>query len=190
LHLAITQNITLDGVIEATGGWFSPAGQDAPDVSDIEEELRDQMGREDGLLLGRSTFEEFRGYWPKQTDDATGITDHLNNVQKYVATTTLESPEWDRTTLLRGPLLEEVEALREMPGNDLGVTGSISVVHQLIEARLVDEYRLFVYPVVLGRGKRLFVEGADVPKLRLVEAKPFRSGIVLLKYRPVIASAG
>lgn len=82
-----------------------------------------------------------------------------------------------------GALGDEVEALKGRPGNELGVTGSISVVRELIEARLVDEYRLFLYPVVLGRGKRLFVEGVDVPKLRLIDAKPFRSGVVLLEYR-------
>ncbi len=186
MQLVVTENITLDGVIEATGGWFSPAGdEEALDVSDIEGELREQMKREDGLLLGRATFEQFRGYWPKQTDDTTGITDHLNTIHKYVFSTTLESPEWQNTTLLRGPLRDEVEALRSRPGNDLGVTGSISVVRQLMEARLVDEYRLFLYPIVIGHGKRLFVEGADVPKLRLIDVKPFRSGIVLLAYRPV-----
>ena len=86
--------------------------------------------------------------------------------------------------MLRGPLADDVEALKGRPGNDLDVTGSISVVRQLIDARLVDEYRLFVYPVVLGRGKRLFADGVDVPPLRLIEAKPFRSGVVLLTYRP------
>jgi dihydrofolate reductase len=185
MQLVVTQNITLDGVIEATGGWFSPAGEEeAVDVADIEDQLREQMKREDGLLLGRATFEQFRGYWPKQTEDTTGITDHLNRVHKYVFSTTLASPEWENTTVLRGPLRDEVETLRRRPGGDLGVTGSISVVRQLIDARLVDEYRLFVYPVVLGRGERLFAEGVDVPKLRLVGAKPFRSGIVLLTYRP------
>jgi len=88
------------------------------------------------------------------------------------------------TTVLRGTLRDQVERLKRRPGNDLGLTGSISVVRQLIEARLVDEYRLFTYPAVEGRGKRLFVDGADLPKLKLIEAKPFRSGIVLLTHRP------
>jgi dihydrofolate reductase len=185
MRLVVTENITLDGVIEATGGWFSPAGDEgAVDVSDIEAELREQMKREDGLLLGRKTFDLFRGYWPAQTDDTTGITDHLNTVQKYVVSTTLESPEWQNTTVVRGSLRDEVERLKRKPGNELGVTGSISVVHQLVEADLVDEYCLFVYPVVLGRGKRLFPDGVSVPKLALIEAKPFRSGVVLLTYRP------
>jgi dihydrofolate reductase len=186
MQLAVTENITLDGVIEATGGWFSPAGdKSGVDVSDIEAELREQMQREDGLLLGRATFEQFQGYWPAQTDDRTGITDHLNKVHKYVISTKLESPAWQNTTVLRGSLRDEVDALKARPGNDLGVTGSISVVRQLIEAGLVDEYRLFVYPVVLGRGKRLFADGVNVPNLALIEAKPFRSGVVLLRYRPI-----
>jgi dihydrofolate reductase len=134
--------------------------------------------------LGRVTFEEFRGYWPHQTDDTTGITDHLNAIHKYVLSSTLTEPGWENTTILRGPLEEQVAALKREPGNEIGVTGSISVVHSLVAANLVDEYRLFVYPVVLGRGVRLFEAATGVPKLELVEARPFRSGIVLLTYRP------
>jgi dihydrofolate reductase len=183
MHLVLTENITLDGVVDGSGGWFGPAGDDPADQSDVEAELRRHMARQDGLLLGRVTFEEFRSYWPAQTDDATGITDHLNRVRKYVVSTSLDDPGWDPTTVLRGPLVDEVRALREAPGGELGVTGSIAVAHQLIEAGLVDEYRLFVYPVVIGSGRRLFVEGIDRLDLRLDRATTFRSGITLLVYR-------
>jgi dihydrofolate reductase len=183
MHVVLTENITLDGVVDGSGGWFAPAGDEQVDASDVEAEVRRHMDRQDGLLLGRVTFEEFRSYWPAQTDDRTGITDHLNRVHKYVASTTLDDPGWEGTTVLRGPLVDEVRALREAPGGELGVTGSITVVHQLIEAGLVDEYRLFVYPVVMGTGRRLFVEGADRLDLRLERATTFRSGITLLVYR-------
>ncbi len=149
MRLTVTQNITLDGVIDATEGWFSPEGEE--DTTDIEATLREQMQQEDGLLFGRRTFEDMRGYWPNQTDDETGITDHLNRVPKYVMSSSLQDPEWENTTVLRGPLEDEVRALKAEPGQNLGITGSISVVHDLIGAGLVDEYRLFVYPVVLGQ---------------------------------------
>jgi dihydrofolate reductase len=115
---------------------------------------------------------------------STGIREHLNSVVKYVVSSTLEDPEWENSSILRGPIEEDVRALKEAPGREIGVTGSISVVRSLIAAGLVDEYRLFVYPVVLGRGARLFADATGVPKLRLVDATPFRSGIVLMSYRP------
>jgi dihydrofolate reductase len=184
LELVVTENITLDGVIDATEGWFDPAGDEGVDNSDVIEALQRQMEAQDALLLGRVTFESLRGYWPRQVDDQTGVAEHLNSVAKYVVSSTLEDPEWENTTVLRGPLEEEVRALKEAPGQEVGVTGSISVVRSLIAAGLVDEYRLFVYPVVLGRGERLFADATSVPKLRLIEATPFRSGIVLMSYRP------
>ena len=130
------------------------------------------------------TFEQFRGYWPQLTDDTTGIADYLNNVSKYVVSNTLQEPEWERTTVLRAGLVDEIQALKSMPGRDIVTTGSMTVVHDLIAAGLVDEYRLFVYPVVLGRGQRLFTDATAVPRLNLVETQPSRSGIVLLCYRP------
>jgi dihydrofolate reductase len=182
--LVVTQNITLDGVIEATG-WFDPAGEeDSVDTSDIEATIRREMEEQDALLLGRKTFEDMRGYWPRQTEDTTGITDHLNEVSKYVMSSTLRDPEWKNTTVLQGSLEDEVRALKAAPGKSIGITGSISVVRDLIPTGLVDEYRLYLYPVVLGRGKRLFADVTGVPRLRLVDATPFRSGIVLLSYRP------
>ena len=184
MELVVTENMTLDGVIDATEGWFEPAGDEEVDESDVLEALQRQMKVEDALLLGRMTFESFRAYWPRQLDDQTGVTKHLDSVSKYVVSSTLEDPGWENTTILRGPLEDEARALKEAPGKEIGVTGSISVVRSLIAAGLVDEYRLFVYPVVLGRGKRLFADATGVPKLRLVEATPFRSGIVLMRYRP------
>lgn len=185
MKLVITENITLDGVIDASEGWFSPeGGQGDVDTSDVAAVTRQHTEQERALLIGRVTFEEFRGYWPLQTGDTTGITDHLNQVPKYVVSTTLQEPGWQNTTVLRGDLGGEVRALKDAPGDDLGVTGSITLVHHLIAARLVDEYRLFVYPIVIGRGRRLFAAGGDPRHLRLVETTAFRSGVVLLTYRP------
>jgi dihydrofolate reductase len=184
-RLVVTENITLDGVIDAADGWFAPAGDDGDvDNSDSEAVLREQIAAEDALLLGRKTFEEFRGFWPRQTDDTTGITAHLNRVSKYVVSSTLEDPQWENSTVLRGDLTEEVRALKARPGKEIGVTGSVTLVRALIAAGLVDEYRLFVYPGVLGRGRRLFHDATTVPRLRLTKATPLRSGVVLLAYQP------
>jgi dihydrofolate reductase len=182
--LAITQNITVDGSIEMLGDWFNPQGQADVDNSDLLEELHRQDREADGLLLGRQTFEDLRGYWPNQSNDATGITEYLNRVHKYVVSSTISDPEWQNSTILSGDIIEEVRSLKEQPGKDIVVTGSITLCHALIEAGLVDEYRLFAYPVVQGRGRRLFPDGFEVPTLRLLDAKSFRSGITYSRYAP------
>jgi dihydrofolate reductase len=180
--LAITQNITVDGSIEMLGNWFDPQGQADVDSSDLLEELHRQDATADGFLTGRKTFEDLRGYWPKQSDDGTGITDYLNRVHKYVVSSTLADPEWQNSTVLSGDPITEVRALKEQPGQDIVVTGSITLCHALIVAGLVDEYRLFVYPVVQGGGRRLFPDGFELPRLRLLEAKAFGSGITYSRY--------
>src|SRR4051794_14300571 len=164
------------------GDWFDPQGQGGVDTGDVLAEVHRQDSRADGFLVGRRTFEDLRGYWPAQTDDATGITDYLNRVQKYVVSSSMTDPQWQNSTVLSGDPVTEVRSLKEQPGQDIVVTGSITLCHTLIEAGLVDEYRLFVYPVVQGRGRRLFPEGFDCPELRLLEAKSFRSGITHSRY--------
>jgi dihydrofolate reductase len=180
--LAITQNITLDGSIEMLSDWYDPQGQADVDSSDVLDELKRQTALSDALLLGRQTFEDFRGYWPRQTDDATGISESLDRQQKYVVSSTMSDPAWQNSTILSGEPVAEVRALKQRPGRDIVVTGSITLCHALIEAGLVDEYRLFVYPVVQGRGRRLFPDGLEDLKLRLVEAKAFRGGITYSCY--------
>jgi dihydrofolate reductase len=180
--LVITQNVTVDGSIEMLGDWFDPQGQGDVDNSDLLAELHRQDSTADGFLTGRRTFEDMRGYWPKQDDDATGVTAYLNQVQKYVVSSTLTDPQWQNSAILAGDPVAEVRALKERPGQDIVVTGSITLCHALIRAGLVDEYRLFVYPVVQGRGRRLFPDGYELPRLRLLEAKSFRSGITYSRY--------
>jgi dihydrofolate reductase len=184
--LVVTENITLDDVIDASEGWFSVADDAEVDQSDLTAALREQSDAADAVLFGRVTFEQMRGYWPNQTDDTTGVTDYLNRVSKYVVSGTLTDPAWEHTTVLPGDgFQDELRALKSKPGKDIVTTGSITLVHALIAAGLVDEYRLFLYPVVLGHGTRLFPEGIRIPSLRPVETRPFHSGVVLLRYRPV-----
>jgi len=178
--LVVTQNITLDGSIEMLGDWFDPEGQS--DQADLLEELHRQDESADGFLVGRQTFTDLRGYWPTRTDDRTGVTDYLNRVQKYVVSSSLSDAEWEPTTILSGDPVAEVGALKQTSGKDIVCTGSIRLTHTLIGAGLVDEYRLFVHPVVQGRGRRLFPSGYEASALRLLEVRAFRSGIALQRY--------
>jgi dihydrofolate reductase len=176
--LVITENMTLDGSVEMLDDWFDPQLKD----DDLLEESHRQDVEADALLLGRQTFEDFRRYWPEQTDDHTGITDYLNQVEKYVVSSTIEDPGWANSTVVRGDPVKQVQALKNQAGNDIVLTGSISLSHTMIGAGVVDEYRMFVYPVVQGRGRPLFPAGTR-PRLRLLgEPKSFPSGIVLLRY--------
>ena len=175
MHTVLTENCTADGVIDLAGGWFDPADQTDDALVTV---MRAHMAEQDALLLGRNTFESFRGYWPQQKDDATGIADHLNRVHKYVLSTTLQDPGWEPTTILRD--LSEVRALQNEPGR-LGVTGSITVARQLVDADLIDEYRLFVYPVLVGDGPGVSA-GGEHRGLELAGATSFPSGVTLLRY--------
>lgn len=177
--LVITQNITLDGSIEMLDDWFDPQLQD----DDLLKESHRQDSAADALLVGRQTFEDVRGYWPNQIDDCTGVTAYLNEVKKYVVSSTMTDPQWQNSTVLAGDPVPHVRQLKAQPGKDIVLTGSISLAHTLVAAGLVDEYRLFIYPVVQGRGRRLFPDGTAISALELVEpAKSFRSGITLLRY--------
>ncbi len=181
-RLVITQNTTVDGSIEMLGDWFDPQGGD--DTADVQEEVHRQASTADAFLAGRHTFQDLRGYWSTLTDDTTGVSDYLNQVAKYVVSSTMTDPQWQNTTVLSGDPVKEVRALKHAEGQDIVLTGSIRLGHALIAAGLVQEYRLFVYPIVQGRGRRLFPDGYEVPRLELLESKAFRSGITLQRYAP------
>ena len=134
-------------------------------------------------MVGRRTFLDFRGYWRDLEDDVTGISDYLNGVAKQVVSATLDDPDWAGTTVIDTDPVAAVRALKDQPGRDIVLTGSIQLAHTLITAGLVDEYRLFTYPVVQGRGRRLFPDGYPVPHLDLVEARGFPSGIAYQRWR-------
>lgn len=179
--LVITQNVTLDGAIEMLDDWFDPSGEPDPEYLAL---TRQQDREADACLLGRRTFEDFRGYWPLRTDDTTGIADYLDRVQKYVVSSTMTDPQWQHSTVLTGDPVEQVRALKDRPGKDIVCTGSITLTHALVTAGLVDEYRLFTHPVVQGRGRRLFPDGHAIPELRLLDARSFGSGVTYAAYRP------
>lgn len=156
--LIITQNMTLDGSVEMLGDWFNPEALD----DELTAEMRRQDQTADALLLGRQTFQDFRSYWPNQTDDPSGVADYINNVAKYVVSSRLTDPEWKNSTLLSGDPVQHVRTMKAAPGGDIVVTGSITLCHTLIAAGVVDEYRMFIYPVVQGAGRRLFPDGSTI----------------------------
>jgi dihydrofolate reductase len=175
-ELVVTENTTIDGAID--GDFFSPAAGTGTD--EVVAELSRQSAASGALLVGRATFEAFRSYWRDKTG---AVADHINTVPKFVVSTTMRDPEWPGTTVLSGPLGEEIRALKAAPGRDIVATGSVTLVRALIAAGLVDEYRLFVYPVVRGGGQRLFADATGVPPLALAEARPLSGGVALLRYR-------
>ncbi|HYZ82049.1 MAG TPA: dihydrofolate reductase family protein, partial [Solirubrobacteraceae bacterium] len=135
----------------------------------------------DALLLGRVTYEGFAKAWPDMTDEV-GFAEKMNNMPKYVVSSTLAEATWNNSTILRGDLAEEVGALKAQDGGDILVAGSASLVRGLTDLGLVDEYRLMVFPIALGEGKRLFDGIGDAATLRLADAKPLQSGTVILTY--------
>ncbi|GAA1249670.1 dihydrofolate reductase family protein [Prauserella halophila] len=183
--LAITQNITLDGCVEMLDPWSDLKTQFDPTVDNPElaAENRRHQQRCDAVVFGRQTFEDFRGFWPNQTGD---VADFLDRVDKYVVTGTLTDPGWQNTHVIdAGEPVAAIRELKRKPGADIVVTGSITLCHALIEAGLVDEYRLFGYPVVQGRGRRLFPDGIALPHMTLRDMKSFPGGITYTCHTPV-----
>ena len=178
-RLLLNENITADGRIEMLDEWFNPS-PDAEFAEGMQEEMERQGASSDAVLLGRQTFEDFRGYWPEHTDEPAGA--YLDQVQKYVVSSTMTDPGWRNTTVLSGDPVDEVRRLKESGGGDIMLTGSMTLAHSALAAGLVDEIRLWVYPAVQGRGKGLVAEGTVFPDLTLLESKTFRSGVVLLRY--------
>ncbi|MCA9910774.1 MAG: dihydrofolate reductase, partial [Anaerolineae bacterium] len=136
----------------------------------------------DVLLLGRVTYEGFAEAWPQRTDEASGGK-YFNGVRKYVVSNTLDKAEWNNSQIISGDVLEEIRKLKAQDGENLVVHGSGTLVQWLMQHDLVDTYRLLVYPVVLGEGKRLFAEGVTAT-LQLVDARTFSSGVTALIYEP------
>lgn len=177
-NLIVSEFLTLDGVMEAPEEWtyqfFSEEQQDYK---------HDELFASDALLLGRETYESFAGAWPDRTDE-TGFADRMNSLPKYVVSTSLETAEWNNSTIIDGDIAEEVAELKQESGQDILVNGSGELVDLLVEKNLVDEYRLMVHPVIQGIGKRLF-EGASEPTtMNLVQTEMFSSGVVVLTYEP------
>jgi dihydrofolate reductase len=186
--LVVTEFVSLDGVMDDPGGsdgakhggWTFKF-----DRGDEGNKFKlDELLASDALLLGRVTYQGFAEAWPKVTDNE-GYAQKMNPMRKYVVSTTLTDDEatWDNTEVIRGDVAGEIARLKAEPGGDILVHGSCSLVHSLMEYGLVDEYRLMVFPIVLGSGKRLFPETSDATRFVLAECGTAGDGILLLTYR-------
>jgi dihydrofolate reductase len=183
--IVVTEFVTLDGVMEDPGGsedfkyggWaFEFSRGDDGDKFKFDETMDS-----DALLLGRVTYEGFAEAWPDREDDA-GFADKFNSMPKYVVSSTLSDPGWNNWTVLAGDLAEVVAKLKDEHDGDIVVHGSAQLAQGLLEADLVDELRLMVFPVVLGAGKRLFGETADKQPLALKDSKAVGDGVAILVY--------
>ncbi|WP_101295974.1 dihydrofolate reductase family protein [Halegenticoccus soli] len=176
--LVATESVSLDGVIESPEEW-APAYS----TQELDEANAAGMSSSDALLLGRVTYEELVAFWPTQPDD-NPIAEFINNVPKYVVSTSLEDVEWNNSTLIAGNVAEEIAELKQREGEGIGIVGSRTLVRSLLDYGLLDEFVLNVHPLVLGSGKRLFEEGGERTALKLIESKTFSSGVVSLTYEP------
>ena len=184
--IIISENVSLDGVIEdpagvegfRLGGWYfqTDRGEDGERFT-----LDRTLGTE-ALLLGRRSYEFFAATWPSRGGE---LADKLNSLPKYVVSSTLEDPDWNNSTVLRGDVVDEVSKLRQELDGEIVVLGSPQLARTLIEHDLVDELRLMIYPVVLGAGARLFGKTSDKKPVRLVDTQTVGDGIAVLTYELV-----
>ena len=181
MRLVATEYVTLDGIFEEPGQWSFPF---------FSEEASQFKWRElqasDALLLGRKTYEGFAAAWP--TMEAGEFGEKMNAMPKFVVSSTLETADWTGSILVKGDLGSEIAGLKDQPGQDLLLSGSGQLFNALKQANLIDLYRLMVHPIVLGKGSRLFEDGAEQTVLKLTNQETFDTGIVILEYEPAAES--
>ncbi|MDQ1374077.1 MAG: hypothetical protein QOJ09_1415 [Actinomycetota bacterium] len=172
--------VTLDGVIESPEKWV---------IADDEmfAATEADYAKSDALLLGRRTYETFAASWPERGSEIPNA-DWMNNTHKYVASTTLESAEWNNSTVIDGDVAEAIARLKQEDGKNIIVNGSGALVRSLMSDHLLDELRLFVHPVVVGTGIRLFDKESDSFELGLVDSHPYANGVISLTYKPTGAA--
>ena len=184
--IVISENVSLDGVIEdpagdegfTRGGWVGRIAA-LPEVAKI---TLDEARGTEALLLGRRSYEWFAARWPSRSGE---LADRLNSLPKYVVSSTLEDPDWNNSTVLKGDVVDEVSKLKQELNGEINVPASFQLARTLIEHDLVDELRLKIFPVVLGAGERLFGETSDKKPMRLVDTQTVGDGIAFLTYKRV-----
>jgi dihydrofolate reductase len=184
--IVISQNVTLDGVVEDPtgeegfkhGGWWVQVGSN--DREGFYQAALDEVLRAEALLFGRRSYEYFAARWPSRTGD---MADRMNSIPKYVVSSTLKDPGWNNSTVVSGDAVEEVSNLKERLAGEIVVPGSRQLVRALLGNDLADELRLLVYPYVLGAGERLFGEMTDKLPLRLVANRTVGDGLPYLTYQ-------
>jgi dihydrofolate reductase len=175
-----SEYVSLDGVVEAPEKWTFQFWND-----EHAKYAHDQLFASDALLLGRVTYQGFAAAWPSMEDYEGDFAVRMNTLPKFAVSKTLDEPlEWNNSTLIKEDVAEEVSKLKQQPSQDILMYGSGDLMHTLMQYDLIDEYRIWVHPVVVGSGKRLFKVGNDTTVLRLVGTKTFSSGVVVLSYQP------
>jgi dihydrofolate reductase len=169
--------MTLDGVVEAPENWVMP---DDEMFAAITAGYADA----DALLLGRRTYEVFAASWPERGNDVDNA-EWMNTTRKYVASTTLASPQWQNSSVIEGDVAKAVAELKRLPGKNIIVNGSATLVRLLLDAKLLDELRLFVHPVLVGKGAQLYDAAGALVELTLADTRPYENGVVSLTYRGV-----
>lgn len=170
--------MSLDGVVEAPEQWAYQYGTDQ-----MWAEIAAGIGRADGVLLGRHTYQQFAQMWPNQPSDMP-MAAFLNNTHKYVVSASLDTLQWGPASLLTGDIADELTELRRRPGKNIQVPGSPTLVRSLVRDGLLDELRLHICPTVVGPGMRLFEDMTDQVRLKVTESKTFRTGILAVTYQP------
>lgn len=175
--IVVSEFLSADGVMEAPDTWQFPFQTEELGAL-TEHQTRDT----DAFLLGRVTYEIFAGFWPTMTNNEFGVAEKWNSAPKYVVSTTLQTADWHNSTLIQSNVTEEIRRLKQQPGGKIGIIGSATLVHSLLEADLIDEVQVMVHPIVLGTGVRLFESGYQAP-LTLVDSKVLANGVVYLSYQ-------
>ena len=170
--------ISLDGVVEAPETWHFPYFND-----EMAAAVQRSIASSDAFLLGRRTYEEWAAYWPQQDSAQNPLAGALNALPKFVASRSLARADWQNSTVLQGDAVEAVSDLKRRDDGEIAISGSASLVRSLLDADLVDELRLMVHPVVVGRGERLFSDGVSARPLEFVESQTFATGVLNLTYR-------
>jgi len=178
--LVVSAWISIDGVFDADTmpQWFSPF-----DSLSKNEYIRDSIVKADALLIGRTTYEMLASYWPLQLNDDNGPAGKINSMEKFVVSAKLEKPAWNNSTIINKNIIEEIRELKNQNGNEIQIPGSATLVHSLMKANLIDEYRFLVHPIIMGSGKRFFKDEMKTSGMKLILTQTFDKGVVLLCYQ-------
>ena len=178
--LVAAEFISLDGVAESPEKWQFDVFD-----ADMGAAMEKQLAKQDASMLGRVSYQEWAFYWPTSTDEP--FASFINSIPKYVVSTTLDKVgwgKWNNASLIKGNLAAEIDRLKRQPGKDIGIAGSITLVRSLLQDDLIDELILMIHPVIVGKGKRLFKDGSELKRMKLIDSQVTGSGVAILTYQP------